>query len=184
MTVSTGYEFRPRLELIVKLLLVVFSLHLSRLSFRIKKRSIYRYSDCVAVVRVDCASIQKTPEPKKVRLSKIIRTSTVLLHNCILHIFSAFIYIFTFSFSEWICHPLSNLLHHQSNTHQWGTMMSPWLIFLYESCTFVLTNRGPHIYWLEDFCWKSSLKIKILSPITHSHAVPNQTSSVHLQNSN
>jgi len=54
-------------------------LQISRLSFRIKKHSIYRYSDCIAVARVDCASIQKTPEPKKVRLTKIISTSTVLL---------------------------------------------------------------------------------------------------------
>lgn len=154
MTVSTGYEFRPRLELIIKLLLVVFSLHISRLSFRIKKHSIYRCSDCVAVARVDC-SIQKTPEPKKVRLAfYIIASYTFSVH------LSTFL---LFLFQNGYATPFQT----SSTTSQIHISEEPWCPHdwyscMNVSCTFVLTNRGPHIYWLEDFCWKSSLKIKIV----------------------
>lgn len=49
-----------------------------------------------------------------------------------------------------------------------------WYSCMNVSCTFVLTNRGPHIYWLEDFCWKSSLKMKRINYSFSCRSKPNQ----------
>ncbi len=69
MPVYKGYEFGPRSELIIKpgLFLVDFSMLIYFFFFSLKNLSIYRCPDCVAVARADCAFIQKTREPKKVR---------------------------------------------------------------------------------------------------------------------